>query len=73
MKNLKLLDVRSRRQWRDWLEKNHDSESEIGLLFYKRHTVFPIYILSNSSSRTSAASSIVTTRTFSPFLKSIPF
>ena len=37
-KNLRTLDVRSRRQWRDWLRDHHDSESEIWLVFYKRHT-----------------------------------
>jgi uncharacterized protein YdeI (YjbR/CyaY-like superfamily) len=25
-------------QWRDWLAKHHDSESEVWLVFYKRHT-----------------------------------
>ncbi len=37
-KNLKTLDVRSRQQWRSWLEAHHDSEPEIWLVFYKRHT-----------------------------------
>ena len=37
-KVLKTLDVRSRRLWRQWLEKHHDSESEIWLVFHKRHT-----------------------------------
>ncbi len=36
-KNLKTLEVQSRRQWRSWLEAHHDSESEIWLVFYKRH------------------------------------
>lgn len=38
IKNLKTLDMRSRQQWRDWLQEHHDSESEIWLLFHKRHT-----------------------------------
>jgi uncharacterized protein YdeI (YjbR/CyaY-like superfamily) len=34
----KTLDVRSRGQWRRWLQKNHRSESDIWLVFHKRHT-----------------------------------
>ena len=34
----KELDVRSRREWRNWLQKHHDSESGIWLVFHKRHT-----------------------------------
>jgi uncharacterized protein YdeI (YjbR/CyaY-like superfamily) len=37
-KNLRTLDVRSRQQWRNWLRAHHDSESEIWLVFHKRHT-----------------------------------
>ncbi|MDA1314838.1 MAG: YdeI/OmpD-associated family protein [Acidobacteria bacterium] len=37
-KNLSTLDVRSRGQWRKWLREHHDSQSEIWLVFYKRHT-----------------------------------
>jgi uncharacterized protein YdeI (YjbR/CyaY-like superfamily) len=37
-KAIKLLDVRSRREWRKWLSRNHDSESEIWLVFHKGHT-----------------------------------
>ncbi|HUO84944.1 MAG TPA: YdeI/OmpD-associated family protein [Thermoanaerobaculia bacterium] len=37
-KPLKTLDVRSRREWRAWLEKHHRSKSEIWLVFHKRHT-----------------------------------
>jgi uncharacterized protein YdeI (YjbR/CyaY-like superfamily) len=33
-----MLDVRSRRAWRTWLEKHHTSSSEIWLVFHKRHT-----------------------------------
>ncbi|MCX6539256.1 MAG: YdeI/OmpD-associated family protein [Acidobacteria bacterium] len=32
------IDVRTRRQWRKWLEAHHASESEIWLVFQKRHT-----------------------------------
>jgi uncharacterized protein YdeI (YjbR/CyaY-like superfamily) len=37
-KNLRTLDVRSRQQWRNWLGAHHDSESEMWLVFHKRHT-----------------------------------
>jgi len=37
-KNLRTLDVRTRQQWRAWLRDHHDSESEIWLVFPKRHT-----------------------------------
>src|SRR5213075_2717902 len=37
-KSRKTLDVHSRAQWRAWLEKHHDSESEVWLVFYKLHT-----------------------------------
>jgi uncharacterized protein YdeI (YjbR/CyaY-like superfamily) len=37
-KTLKTLEVRTRKGWRKWLEKNHSSESEIWLVFYKQHT-----------------------------------
>jgi uncharacterized protein YdeI (YjbR/CyaY-like superfamily) len=38
VKAMTTLDLRTRRQWRKWLEKHHDSESEIWLVFHKRHT-----------------------------------
>jgi uncharacterized protein YdeI (YjbR/CyaY-like superfamily) len=34
----KTLDVRSRARWRDWLDANHLSASEIWLVFHKAHT-----------------------------------
>jgi uncharacterized protein YdeI (YjbR/CyaY-like superfamily) len=37
-KNLRTLEVRSRRQWRSWLRQHHDSETEIWLVFHKCHT-----------------------------------
>ena len=37
-KKLKTLDVRTGHAWRDWLEKHHDTEPEIWLVLYKRHT-----------------------------------
>ena len=32
------LEVRGRRQWREWLDAHHSSVSEVWLVFYKRHT-----------------------------------
>jgi uncharacterized protein YdeI (YjbR/CyaY-like superfamily) len=35
---IKTLEVRSRQEWRKWLSDNYDSQSEIWLVFRKRHT-----------------------------------
>ena len=35
---MKTLEVRTLEQWRDWLGEHHDSESEVWLVFYKKHT-----------------------------------
>jgi uncharacterized protein YdeI (YjbR/CyaY-like superfamily) len=32
---------RSRRQWRDWLAKNHADKDEVWLVYYKKHTGKP--------------------------------
>ena len=48
VKQLKTLDVSSRGQWRTWLEKHHDSESEIWLVFHKKHTKKPSIALSDA-------------------------
>jgi uncharacterized protein YdeI (YjbR/CyaY-like superfamily) len=37
-KSLKTLDVQTVDKWRRWLQKHHDSESEVWLVFHKRHT-----------------------------------
>ncbi len=37
-KPIKTLEVASRRKWRRWLEAHHDSQFEVWLVFYKRHT-----------------------------------
>jgi uncharacterized protein YdeI (YjbR/CyaY-like superfamily) len=37
-KPIETLDVRSRQGWRKWLKQHHDLESEIWLVFHKRHT-----------------------------------
>lgn len=36
MKNL--IYVSNRKDWREWLEKNHTTEKEIWLVYYKKHT-----------------------------------
>ena len=41
VKPIETLDVRSRREWRRWLKENHDSTSEIWLVFHKLHTGVP--------------------------------
>jgi len=35
---MKTLLVRTLDQWRDWLSEHHASESEVWLIFHKRHT-----------------------------------
>jgi uncharacterized protein YdeI (YjbR/CyaY-like superfamily) len=40
-KNLKTLDARNCEQWREWLAKHHDSESEVWLVFHKRQAGRP--------------------------------
>ena len=35
---MKTLLVRTIDQWRDWLDKHHESEFEVWLIFHKRHT-----------------------------------
>ena len=37
-RSIKTLDVRTRLEWRKWLERHHDSEAEIWLVFHKTHT-----------------------------------
>ncbi len=32
------IDIRSRKAWRTWLERNHSSAAEIWLVFHKQHT-----------------------------------
>lgn len=40
-KTLKTLDARNCEQWREWLAKHHESESEVWLVFHKRQTGRP--------------------------------
>jgi len=41
MNMFKTLHVTNREDWREWLEKNHDKEKEVWLIFYKKHTGQP--------------------------------
>jgi uncharacterized protein YdeI (YjbR/CyaY-like superfamily) len=41
MKTLKTLLVTKRAEWRRWLAKNHDRETEVWLIYYKKHTGQP--------------------------------
>jgi uncharacterized protein YdeI (YjbR/CyaY-like superfamily) len=36
-KPIKTLNVRTRQEWRKWLREHHDSDSEIWVIFHKRH------------------------------------
>lgn len=38
---MKTFDARTREGWRRWLAKHHASESEVWLIFHKRHTRKP--------------------------------
>lgn len=38
---MKTLLVRTPQQWRDWLADHHASDSEVWLIFHKRHTAPP--------------------------------
>jgi len=35
---MKQVYVKTRKEWRDWLNQNHDKNSGIWLVFYKKHT-----------------------------------
>jgi uncharacterized protein YdeI (YjbR/CyaY-like superfamily) len=35
---LKTFDAQTIKHWRKWLVEHHDSESEVWLVFHKRHT-----------------------------------
>jgi uncharacterized protein YdeI (YjbR/CyaY-like superfamily) len=41
MKKLRELYLLSRGEWREWLRHNHDTEKEIWLIYYKKHTGKP--------------------------------
>jgi len=37
----KSVIVKTRKQWRNWLSKNHDKEKKVSLVSYKKHTGVP--------------------------------
>jgi uncharacterized protein YdeI (YjbR/CyaY-like superfamily) len=37
-KAVRTLEIQTRQEWRNWLQEHHDSESEMWLVFHKRHT-----------------------------------
>ncbi|MGD1149471.1 MAG: YdeI/OmpD-associated family protein [Thermoanaerobaculaceae bacterium] len=41
LENTRMLHVTSRDAWRAWLERNHQSETEVWLVFFKAHTGKP--------------------------------
>jgi len=41
MEITKTLYITTRAKWRKWLEKNHNTEKEIWLIYYKKHTGKP--------------------------------
>jgi uncharacterized protein YdeI (YjbR/CyaY-like superfamily) len=41
METRKTLYVTSREEWRDWLKKHYQSETEVWLIYYKKHTGRP--------------------------------
>jgi uncharacterized protein YdeI (YjbR/CyaY-like superfamily) len=38
VKTVKTLSVRNRSQWHSWLSEHHDTEKEVWLLYYRKHT-----------------------------------
>jgi len=38
---METLEVKNRKEWRNWLEKNHSGKKEIWLVYYKKHTNKP--------------------------------
>ena len=35
------INISSRKQWRNWLEKNHAKESKVSIILHKKHTGKP--------------------------------
>jgi uncharacterized protein YdeI (YjbR/CyaY-like superfamily) len=40
--NIKSFTPKNKEEWRKWLEKNHEKESKVALIKYKKHTGKPI-------------------------------
>lgn len=38
---MKVFQAENRKEWRDWLKKNHKKGKEIWLVYYKKHTGKP--------------------------------
>ncbi|MFC1710614.1 YdeI family protein [Nanoarchaeota archaeon] len=38
---IKKVVIKTRKQWRNWLLKNHKKEKKVGLISYKKHTKIP--------------------------------
>ncbi len=38
---MKTLEVKNRKEWRNWLEKNYSNSQEIWLIYFKKHTNKP--------------------------------
>ena len=38
---MKTVEVKTRAEWREWLAANHDRETEIWLIYYKKETGIP--------------------------------
>jgi len=45
---MKSIQAKNRMEWRDWLKKNHATEKEIWLLYYKKHTGKPTIMYRDS-------------------------
>jgi uncharacterized protein YdeI (YjbR/CyaY-like superfamily) len=41
MKGMKTIEVKTRTEWREWLNANHNREKEIWLIYYKKETGIP--------------------------------
>lgn len=48
MEITKKVYMKDRDEWRSWLEKNHSTEKEIWLVFYKKHTNKPTVLYSEA-------------------------
>lgn len=48
MEITKKVFMKNREEWRSWLEKNHSTEKEIWLVFYKKHTGKPTVLYSEA-------------------------
>jgi uncharacterized protein YdeI (YjbR/CyaY-like superfamily) len=47
-KEIETFYARSRQEWRDWLQDNHDKKQSVWLIYYKRKSNFPTVIYSEA-------------------------